>query len=966
MKRFNKKLPVLTALALAMQAAFANGDIVVAPVSGVGYTVQSDYLYITLNNNGYIGNGNAAPGIEHDPNGTRAFSSSADYLTPGAAFEGFYVSGNTLSGSFSVGNNNLGVRAIAPIGLVNTSTPSQSIFTWYGTYAGVFNIANVYSFTNAGQNINISTSITALTDLANLKFLRTTDPDQDAVAGMVGATPSTNNQLGLSLITASGAPVVISGTDIVCGAGPVRTNLRECIYSSSSTTHQAGISSAWTTNPANYLAASPLNDGNGDYAIGMGFDIGSLANGASSTFSYSYFFADSADVIDTILADSVSPSGNIPDIVSANNRNSGNPSGFNVVSNIGAGVYNNRFDGGTLLVDSSGGTAASFTITSNNAYIDHSDNTGTFSGVFSDDGSSHGRLIITNTGNLGQGYVELTGVNTHSGGTEVEAGANLKVSAASALGIGTLDLVGSMSRPAKLTTTQDMAINNQITVSGAAVFSVDPGTTTTVSAGITDGLASGDVVVNGGGTLRLTAVNAYTGKTTISNASTLELSGGLASISTTAGVVNKGAMDIAAASSSVAFSGTASTPTSSYTQTDSGRLIMSAAPNGFQKLVVAGSASLAGTLNLHAAAGNYRIGRYVLLDANGGVSGAFSTFSNNLANVTRLGYQLGYSANQVYLYLAPNASDTLQSVQQNAYGLQATYNQQLAAYQAALTYDCEVYDQNNLCVSVGGRYAYAGASPSENAQSGLVVLGYRPIERFRMGVFADQSVNLNAPGGIKQTKNAPTWGLFANWNMNRDSTGLGIQAAAATSSSSIQMTRTASATTEGGQGTAQFTGAAYQLTANYHQRVTDATKIVPYLGLRYTQLSMGAYNEDVNGGQITAPLSYNAMSQNAFSAIGGVGVRSLLAEKITGTASVGLQQNLSYKMDSYQGTSIIPGLATFSTQVAGNTNTMATAAAGIYYDVNKRERLGFTVLWQQQPFIATSTASATATYTIGF
>jgi hypothetical protein len=50
----------------------------------------------------------------------------------------------------------------------------------------------------------------------------------------------------------------------------------------------------------------------------------------------------------------------------------------------------------------------------------------------------------------------------------------------------------------------------------------------------------------------------------------------------------------------------------------------------------------------------------------------------------------------------------------------------------------------------------------------------------------------------------------------------------------------------------------------------------------------------------------------------------------------------------------------------GNVNSMATATAGLIYDINKRERLGLNILWQQQPFIATNTTTALATYTIGF
>lgn len=312
-----------------------------------------------------------------------------------------------------------------------------------------------------------------------------------------------------------------------------------------------------------------------------------------------------------------------------------------------------------------------------------------------------------------------------------------------------------------------------------------------------------------------------------------------------------------------------------------------------------------------------------------------------------------------------SASNTLAGIQSNANALSTVYNQQAAAYQAALSYDCQVYDQNNLCVSVGGRYTYAGPSPSSNQQAGLVILGYKPVQTFRVGAFADQSVNISTPTGFSQSKTSPMWGLFAKWHKNKDETGLGIQASAVMSSSSLTSTRPQLFNTETGSGTTQFNGQGYQLTTNYHQPVTNNTSLVPYLGLRYTRINAGAYTENTTA-TVTSPLSYNAMAQNTFSAIGGIGVRSHLAEKLTGTASVGIQQNLNYSMGNYAGTSSISGLETFSVQMPGNVNSMATATAGLYYDVRKNERVGLNVLWQQQPFIATNTTTALATYTIGF
>ena len=348
-----------------------------------------------------------------------------------------------------------------------------------------------------------------------------------------------------------------------------------------------------------------------------------------------------------------------------------------------------------------------------------------------------------------------------------------------------------------------------------------------------------------------------------------------------------------------------------------------------------------------------------ITDVNNGTTGKYGGFNYQLV-------QEGDSG--IWDLLFPSylmATNTLTAVQQLASGMSSVYNQQAAAYQAALSYDCQVYDQNNLCVSVGGRYTYAGPSPSANQQAGLVILGYKPVPTFRLGAFADQSVNNTTPTGITQSKSSPMWGLFAKWHMNKDETGLGVQASAVTSASKLTTTRTQLEDTEAGTGSTQFNGQGYQLTTNYHQPVTNNTSLVPYLGLRYTRINAGAYTENTSA-TVTSPLSYNAMAQNTFSAIGGIGVRSHLAEKLIGTASVGIQQNLNYSMGNYAGTSSISGLETFSVQMPGNVNSMATATAGMFYDINKRERVGVNVLWQQQPFIATNTTTALASYTIGF
>lgn len=316
-------------------------------------------------------------------------------------------------------------------------------------------------------------------------------------------------------------------------------------------------------------------------------------------------------------------------------------------------------------------------------------------------------------------------------------------------------------------------------------------------------------------------------------------------------------------------------------------------------------------------------------------------------------YALTASGVYAYVYVAPtgpSAVNTLASVQQNASSLAATYNTNAAALQTGLTYDCNTFDENGLCASAGGRLTYAGSSSFSNQQSGLVIVSHKPSPYFRFGGYADQSVATATPTGIKQSNSGPMYGFFGYWNNQKDGMGLGASVTTSFSNNNLTISRSnALANTEAGSGATQMSGQGIQAQTTYALQATDRIKAIPYLGVRYYRVATGAYTEG-SSTDVTSPLSYNAMSQEVFAAVGGVGTSVFLAEKLTGTASVGLQQNMNYKMGNYQGTSAISGLSNFSVQMPSNTNSMATATAGLNYAIKKNEKLGVNVLWQQQAF----------------
>ncbi|MFQ3456302.1 autotransporter-associated beta strand repeat-containing protein [Bradyrhizobium sp. UFLA01-814] len=142
-----------------------------------------------------------------------------------------------------------------------------------------------------------------------------------------------------------------------------------------------------------------------------------------------------------------------------------------------------------------------------------------FAGVIQDGGiqnAAGGSLKITG------GALTLTGANTYTGGTQLNAG-TLTVGNNSALGTGTLAMAAGTTLG--FADTGNYTIANAITLSGDPTFLTPAGTTQTISGIISDatgGAPAGEVVVKGGGTLVLSGANTYSGGTTVSG-STLQV-----------------------------------------------------------------------------------------------------------------------------------------------------------------------------------------------------------------------------------------------------------------------------------------------------------------------------------------------------------------------------------------------------------------------------------------------------------
>ena len=259
---------------IVLGAALASAGI--APAFATTVAIQNPSVLAGVSDFGTLGsNGITSPGILFDPTATSTYVGN-DLLTPGDPFEGFYLA--WTGGSAGSNNNGSGGSAFS------TASPtllSPTSATWTGSANG-WSVTNVYTLSTVGarSQISIHTTLTNTSgsDIAGLQFLRTLDPDPDVNAFGVYETVNT-----------------VPSSNVACGTGS-HSGQTICIESSDNDyAHRAGISFDWTTDPSVYLAG--INDGDGDNAIGLAFNVGNVANGQTISLDYDYATGATIDVV---------------------------------------------------------------------------------------------------------------------------------------------------------------------------------------------------------------------------------------------------------------------------------------------------------------------------------------------------------------------------------------------------------------------------------------------------------------------------------------------------------------------------------------------------------------------------------------------------------------------------------------------------------------------------------------------
>jgi hypothetical protein len=303
----------------------------------------------------------------------------------------------------------------------------------------------------------------------------------------------------------------------------------------------------------------------------------------------------------------------------------------------------------------------------------------------------------------------------------------------------------------------------------------------------------------------------------------------------------------------------------------------------------------------------------------------------------------------------------MSALNQTTAALQNAFTLQNTVLVNGFTYDCPVFDKNNVCVSVGGRYTTVNTD-SVNSTGGLLIGAYRMNNQVRMGAYIDQNVSTNSTGIVKVSNASPMVGVFGVWNERLDGAGTELKVSAGYGQKNTTMTRQVVDGTEAGSGSSTLTSQGVQAIGKYGFAVTDKTIVSPYAGLRYTQNNMGGYTEE-SSATVTAPLSYSAVNTNATTVVAGLGANYKVVPAITLLASAGLENDLNTSNGNYTATGLY-GLNSINFN-SSPVRTRATASAGAYYDITKNQRLSLNYIFRQEQFQGVNTNAAFLTYAIG-
>ena len=275
------------------------------------------------------------------------------------------------------------------------------------------------------------------------------------------------------------------------------------------------------------------------------------------------------------------------------------------------------------------------------------------------------------------------------------------------------------------------------------------------------------------------------------------------------------------------------------------------------------------------------------------------------------------------------------------------------------TYDCDLFDKNNICLSLGGRYTSIN-TPKTSSDSVVWVGGYKLSDTLRVAGFYHSNLSHKTPASFTLSDKTPMTGAVVVWNQNPNHLGYQLKLANAYQQKNATLTREVVGSSEEGKGQTVIEAKSYVAELQYGYQFSDDTVMRPYFAARSAVIKQDAYTET----GLSSPLSFNEIKDKSTTVLLGLKFNTRLSHNLSLKGSVGVEYDIEHSVDKLAPTGI-SGLSTVSLTDSFN-KTRPVVSLGFDYALKPNHRLSGILQYQELPYESKTESNAYLYYTIGF
>ena len=275
------------------------------------------------------------------------------------------------------------------------------------------------------------------------------------------------------------------------------------------------------------------------------------------------------------------------------------------------------------------------------------------------------------------------------------------------------------------------------------------------------------------------------------------------------------------------------------------------------------------------------------------------------------------------------------------------------------TYDCDLFGEEGVCMSLGGRHT-AINTPETQTNSLVLVGGYKLSDTLRVAGFFHRNLSHNTPASFKLSDRTPMVGALVVWNQNPNKLGYQLKLANAFQRKNAYLTREVVGASEEGKGQTTIEAKSYVAELLYSYQINNDTVLSPYLAARRALIKQDAYTET----GASSPLSFNKIEDKSTTLLLGLKFNTDLSHNLSLKGSLGVEYDINHSVDKLEPTGI-SGLTTVSLDNSFN-RTRPVVSAGFDYELKPNQRISSIFQYQELPYQSKTESNVYINYTIGF